>query len=75
MAHLSVFNSPKIPRGPRGIGSGSPNPRGMKKCNPRFLKSPRNENRWGIGIPKLNSPWGATKPDVLLFATLGVHGF
>ena len=45
MAHFRGFNSPKIPRGPRGIGSRSPNPRGMKKCNPRFLESQRNENR------------------------------
>jgi hypothetical protein len=50
-AHLRGSNSPKIPRGPRGIGSRFPDPRGMKKCNPRFPESPRNENRQGIGIP------------------------
>ena len=47
-AHFRGSNSPKIPRGPRGISSRFPDPRGMKKCNPRF---PRNENRRGIGIP------------------------
>ena len=52
MAHFRGFNSPKIPRGPRGVGSRSPNPQGMKKCNPRFPESPRNGNRRGIGIPR-----------------------
>ena len=41
MAHFRGSNS-------RGIGSRFPDPRGMKKCNPRF---PRNENRREIGIP------------------------
>ena len=51
MAYLRVFIPPKIPRGPRGIDSRSPNPRGMKNCNRRFPESPRNESRRGIGIP------------------------
>ena len=34
MAYFRGFNSPKIPRGPRGIDCRSPNPRGMKKCIP-----------------------------------------
>ena len=55
MAHFRGFNSPKIPRGPRGIGFRTPKPRGMKKCNPRFPESPRNENRRGIGIPRNSS--------------------
>ena len=52
MAHLRRSNSLKIPRGPREIGSRFPDPRGMKKCNPWFLESLRNENRRGIGIPR-----------------------
>ena len=54
MAHFRGFNSPKISWGPRGIGSRSPNPQGMKKCNPRFPESPMNESRRGIGIPTSN---------------------
>ena len=64
MAHLRGFNSPKIPRGSRGIGSRFPDPRGIKKCNPQFHESPRNENRRGIGIPNW-SPW----------SILGCHHF
>ena len=54
MAHLIEPTSPKIPR---GIGSRSPDPRGMKKCNPRFPESSRNENRRGIGIPNDNNTY------------------
>ena len=55
MAHLRGSNYPKIPRGPRRIGSRLLDPRGMKNCNPRFPESPRNENCRGIGIPNLNN--------------------
>ena len=48
---IKGFYYPKIPRGPQGIGSRLPDPRGMKNYNPRFPESPRNENRRGIGIP------------------------
>ena len=36
MANLREFDSPKIPRGPRGIGCRFPDPRGMKNAIPDF---------------------------------------
>ena len=53
LLNWDVFDS-KLPEDPRGIGFRSPDPRGMKKCNPQFPESPRNENRQGIGIPNSN---------------------